>query len=341
MFDDEALEDYLSGYGVTEEGKIYIRRVRQSEPARSVGSGARNVTTRFASRKMGRVIQAESHRCELPAVWQWEHDAKTFEFWDQPESVSVPIVRRDGRSSHSTYTPDYLLLQDGYVGWVECKYRAWLERQAAEGNVNYSCDSEGRWHYLPGERAAAALGMQHVVRLEEDNNLVLVDNLSFLADYLVSDAAVVSDEARSAIDAAFNGQGWLLLHDLLHLGSGLPADQLYLAILAEHLYVDLERDRLSEKDRTFVFRDRSAAQAYGLYSRASTRVGAATISSVELSPGKRVCWDGNVWTRGLLPAGRANRTAGGWVVLECCRLGQRGLACTSVAVDEHVTTRGT
>ncbi len=44
-----------------------------------------------------------------------------------------------------------------------------------KGNLNYRRDDDGRWHYLPGEVAAARWGMGYIVRLAEDNNPILVD----------------------------------------------------------------------------------------------------------------------------------------------------------------------
>lgn len=38
-----------------------------------VSSGAGNVSSRYPSRKMSALIQAESHGIELPAIYMWEH----------------------------------------------------------------------------------------------------------------------------------------------------------------------------------------------------------------------------------------------------------------------------
>lgn len=64
---------------------MYVRR-RQAD---WVQSGTKNVACRFASRKMGQVIQAESHQNELAAVIGWEHDKNTHEFYDQPPKIKL------------------------------------------------------------------------------------------------------------------------------------------------------------------------------------------------------------------------------------------------------------
>jgi putative transposase len=43
--------------------------IRRCNPARRVGGGRRNVPGRYPSRKMGAVVQFESHRVELPFVY--------------------------------------------------------------------------------------------------------------------------------------------------------------------------------------------------------------------------------------------------------------------------------
>ena len=102
-------------------GRKAVETIRSSDPVRRVGGGTHNVATRFASRKMGCVIQAESHKGELPAVYSWEHDPKTFEFYDQPSKVKLSYQNGSGKCVSHLSTPDYFLIQEHWMGWVECK----------------------------------------------------------------------------------------------------------------------------------------------------------------------------------------------------------------------------
>ncbi len=56
--------------GFSEYGRTVVDSIRCSEPFRRVGGGASNVVGRYPSRKMGGVIQFESHRVELAFVLQ-------------------------------------------------------------------------------------------------------------------------------------------------------------------------------------------------------------------------------------------------------------------------------
>lgn len=295
MFNETTLEDYLHGMTVADAGKAYIRQVRASEPSRPVGCGARNVTTRFPSRKMGRTIQAESHTCELPALWHWEFDPHTREFWDQPAAVPLPITRRDGIRSTELKRADFLLLQDDFVGWVECKPKEWLTRRIAAGDANF-VEGEDGFHYRPGEEFARQWGMQYVIRLDQDNNPTLVENLQILDDFLVDPPRVVSQPLRELALARLAQTGWLTLAALVRDTPGLAADDVFALIAARTLYADLERDRLGEPDRTYVYRDRDAAEAHETYHRTAAPATLPDLSLIDLSPGHAVFWDGNVWT---------------------------------------------
>ncbi|RTL16170.1 MAG: hypothetical protein EKK52_18785 [Burkholderiales bacterium] len=290
MMTEEQLNEYLESRGVTAAGAAYIRRVRASDPSRAVGSSARNVTCRFASRKMGRTIQAESRTCELPALWTWEFDPNTLEFWDQPEPTALPIIRKDGRRTNQPKTADFLLLQGNFVGWVECKPRQWLEDQRRDGDVNFVCEADGRWRYLPGEQAARAWGMGYIVRVADENNPVLVDNLRMLDDFLVDDVLEVPAPERSRIVDTVSSARWLLIRDLCAMQ--VNVDHLYTLIARGDLYVPLETSRLSEPWMTHVYRDEECARAHQaiLASENSQRV--LDINVVELTPGSRLVWDG-------------------------------------------------
>jgi len=296
MLDTHALNVLLDRYGIPPEARTHIHCLRRSQPSRNVGSGKKNVICRFASRKMGRSIQAESHTNELAAVWLWEFDPKIYEFWDQPPPVNLRITRHDGKVCGQLKTADYFVLGEQFLGWVECKTREELERIVAEGNLNYQFGDDQRWHYLPGEEFAAARGLGYVVRLADENNPTLVDNLKFLADYLSGDAPEIPEDARQAVLARLTTPGWMRLSDLLGAESHLSPDHIYALIADRTLYFDPERDRLSEPERTYIFRDRDAAEAYGLFLRTEAEPLPLDLTMIDLSPGKRIVWDGVVWT---------------------------------------------
>ena len=79
---------------LTEKAQAAVAEARSRNPTRRVGGGRKNVSGRYPSRKMGVTIQFESHRVELPFVYELEHDATVLEYYDQPPSI--PLVLHGG-----------------------------------------------------------------------------------------------------------------------------------------------------------------------------------------------------------------------------------------------------
>ena len=106
---------------LSESARTLINTIRSSEPVRRVGGGAANVIGRYPSKKMGRVIQFESHRVEFAFVLEFEHDASVLEYYDQPCRVWLQYAGRTGRRVTARHTPDYFVLRADTAGWEECK----------------------------------------------------------------------------------------------------------------------------------------------------------------------------------------------------------------------------
>lgn len=75
MFKGEGeLFEWAAASTLSGEALSLIEQIRQAQPARRVRSRRGNVSGRYPSRKMGRAIQFESHRNELAAILEFEHD---------------------------------------------------------------------------------------------------------------------------------------------------------------------------------------------------------------------------------------------------------------------------
>jgi len=72
---------------------------------------------------MGFTIQFESHRVELPFVYEMEHTPGVLEYYDQPPSIPLAYHAANGRRFSIMHTPDYFVLREDSAGWVECKPR--------------------------------------------------------------------------------------------------------------------------------------------------------------------------------------------------------------------------
>lgn len=295
MFTANQLSDYCDRHHLSPQARQVIERVRSSPPTRRVRSGARNVASRFASRKMCCVIQAESHKNELPAVIGWEYDKTTHEFYDQPPKIKVAYVGVNGRRCAHMMTPDFFLLQDGFAGWVECKTEEWLRAHAEDKSHFYVRDGNGHWRCPPGEEFAASVGLGFQVRSSAETNWVAVRNASFLADYGDERAPAASAEDVVRVQAMFDRQALMPLKELIEAKHGVSADVIYRMIVDGTLYVDLDVDLLTEPERTCVFRDASASQAYRLHLASQRRPAIPNLAAVKIAPGQSLLWDGKPW----------------------------------------------
>lgn len=275
-------------------GRKTVETIRTSEPVRRVGGGTHNVATRFASRKMGCVIQAESHKGELPAVYFWEHDLGTYEFYDQPSVIKLTYQNAGGKRITHLSTPDFFLIQENWMGWVECKPEEQLKASHDSGNQRFIPDEKGGWCCPSGEEFAAQFGLGFKVRSTRETNWMLVRNLEFLSDYLQTKCPQPSQEAYYSIAKFFGGERWLLLQHLLEQ-QGVSADTVFSLIAYGFLIVDLEHELLSEPGFTNVCVDSLSAQIYQHQRQGSSKQAIVPLHTIRMASGTAIVWDGSPW----------------------------------------------
>src|SRR5262245_65116046 len=121
MLNLEVFEAWCRGIGMSPYARALVGQIRTSAPARRVGGGRSNVSGRYPSRKMGVTIQFESHRVELAAVYEMEHDDDVLEFYDQPPPLHLTYATASGRPVRVWHTPDYFVLRHDGARWEEWK----------------------------------------------------------------------------------------------------------------------------------------------------------------------------------------------------------------------------
>lgn len=293
MLDEAELETYFMRHNLSAIARQVVRKVRSSPPTRRVKSGHSNVACRFASRKMGMTIQAESHRNELPAVVTWDADNVTHEFYDQPLKVKLRYRAKNGRWVNHLATPDFFLLQEGFTGWVECKTEEWLQARATEGSELYVRDASGYWRCPPGESYAVALGLGFRVRSSAETNWNRCRNIEFLADYLDERCPSAQPDRIAHVHEVMDTQAWTPLKQLID--AGCDADTIYMMVAGGMLHADLDRDLLAEPERTMLFRDRQSAEAYRIHVESNRLPAVSKLRPVIVEAGQSLIWDGKPW----------------------------------------------
>jgi putative transposase len=292
----DAFDQWCWRLGLSDQAKAVITHVRTSPPARRVRSAAGNVSGTYPSLKMEFAIQFESHRNELPFVYQIDHDPDVLEFYDQPAGEIKLTYRNkeDTRNVTTRHTPDFFVMRKDTAGWVECKMEEDLLRLAEKMPFRYQQQPDGSWFCPPGESYAAQFGLTYRVFSSREIDWTTIENLRFLADYLRKAPPPVPTDIAMAIRTAVMSQLGIRLSNLittLHRGQ---ADHIYQLILTHHLYVDLKAYRLTDYDHVQIFLDSEQAQSYAALQPMASSLPRPSI--LQLTVGSPIVLDGKSWT---------------------------------------------
>ena len=100
---------------LTSEGRKFVDLVRNSPPARRVGSRTTNVCGRLPSRKMGHTVQYDSRHCERVFAVGCEFAESVVEYWDQPVTIKLRYRSASGKNVGHLHTPDYMVIRDDAI----------------------------------------------------------------------------------------------------------------------------------------------------------------------------------------------------------------------------------
>lgn len=308
------LNDYFERIGLPDGGRRLVEKARREAPIRTVQSGLGNVRTRFPSRKMGRIIEAESRTVEFPAFVRYEHDSGVLEYYPQPVALDLrfehPITKKVTRVQH---IPDVLVLWSDCVCIEEWREERRLAKLAAKYPDRF-IRTGNQWRCPPVEDYLHRLGIRYRLRTADEHPHTFVQNLLFLADYFAPGAGEVDAKALEAIRVYLNERGAVTLAELISAG-GAPescsadlaqkavsasartlftADDVYKAIADGLIVYDLDNELLSDTHRARVYRDRSTLEfSRRIEADAHRETPQTLIDRVfSLRPGDHVIYDG-------------------------------------------------
>ena len=296
MLSEDELEMWCLQHALSEQAKAVVHQVRSSPPSRLVQGRAGNVSGRYPSQKMGCTIQFESHRGELAAIYQFEHDPAILAFYDQPGAIKLVYPSKKGRQVGVLHTPDFFVIREDDCGWIECKMEDHLAQLAEQMPHRYTRTASGTWSCPPGEEYAKGLGFFYRVQSSAQIDWVYQRNLRFLEDYLRVSCSPVAPEVTAAIRILVMRKPATTLFELLDSLTLGTADDLYFLIATDQVYVDLSQTPLADPGHVQVFLDREQAEAYVALRQSSVHLFPRTASSaVSLTAGTLLWWDGKPW----------------------------------------------
>lgn len=254
--------DHCRVLGLPERGMAYVREVALSGPSRSVQSRRGNVTVRFASRKMGQTISAESHSVELTFIWLQEWRNETRWYFDQPVQIPLRYNRPDGKVVSILYTPDFLTIEADRVRLTECKPRDALVELAAKHPGRYVLDAAGNLGSPCAEAAAAELGIGFRVWSPSQSDQVFARNARFLTDFLRDDLPPVPNQIGGQVRDVVRQCPGVTIGELRRQLAVVNPDAVHTLIARGDLFVHLHRDPVAEPDGCPLFLDESTALAH-------------------------------------------------------------------------------
>ena|GEM_PF-5832186 len=291
MFTLERMTDHLRSIGVKPDGIRYVTDSATSAPSRKVHSGPhKNLVgerhTRLptslessdsSEESVGR-LQFESHSVEFAFLAALEFEANSLLVLDQPHSVALEIVNRKNHRQRISYTADFLVVTRELAYIVQLKTKDEALKLVRDRPASWSYVQD-QFHYMAADTYFEKLGLQHLVKTNEDYPWLLTQNLELLSstrsygptplDRDVEDACrFVARRSPCSISEIVGG---------CHI---LDATPILEAIRAQKVHVDLRLANLSDPHSPFICStsDQAAAVSLGLSSVQVTTASHGTVT---------------------------------------------------------------
>ena len=290
--DREDFERVLGRCGIPERGALRVVAMLAGEPVRRVGGGRANVVVRYRSRKMRRVIQAESRSVELPFVLRCETNPRYLVYLCQPVRLRVWDHDRTGRRRKQPYVPDFLVVTEDSIELVGCKTVAELEADQERPYPRYTRNEDDAWRYPAADEAAQELGVVHGVVTSEAVKPLFVRNIEYLSCYVGVEAPATAgvESVAEMVRCAGSIRAAAVL-----AAPGVEPDYLWWLIANRHLWIDWERSLVCDPDSCWVHADEASLLSHTRLQLAEPAP-ADPVLSVRLETGAALLWDGVPWT---------------------------------------------
>ncbi len=290
------LIDIFDQLGTPIKGRKLIEKARVEAPVRNVASRGGNVITHYVSRKMGREIATESRHIEFAAAVDKEYDPAILEYYSQPCLMRLQLNDLAAGKSHSTqHTPDFLAITANGITLEEWKSTARLARLAEKYPYRYQQDSDGCWRAIQIEEQLAELGIHYRVRAGEEIPQRRIENYLHLADYMHPGAEPCPTAVVRRLHDLLEEHGSIYILELLNEPHRFLADDINKAIADNLVVVDLNRESLTEPNRSRLYRDETLREFVAAQVKSDVHFGYENFV-LDISVGKKIHYEKNLLT---------------------------------------------
>lgn len=245
---------FCRDHGVTERGMMIAEEAMRADPARRVDSRSMspNYTTRFPSKKMGVVVQAESRTIELASIYMKEFDSGILGYWDQP-GHKVDLRYRSGkRMVRVLATMDFFVVSEGFIGFEEDKPETQLAKlcKKTPGRYRYNEQSE-KYEIPPLDEYLDGTGLGARVVSGREIATLYVENLAFLYGFAADPFTPEYRDAISSLKEILRSLGCVTIGEVEKKFS-IPRELIFKAIWDGELAADLEGSSLNEPEQMVI-----------------------------------------------------------------------------------------
>ncbi len=295
MLTDVEFQAWCDRLQLSEQQGDLIKNIRTSPPARKVRGSGKNVHGPFASVKMGRTIQFESHTVELPAILQfYEYDDSVLEYWDQPTQLTIKCSPEGKQATTIRHFPDFFVMRKDRCGFEEWKTEKKLKKLADEQPHRYQ-NQAGQWVDVIVQEYIENLGYYYCLRSDHEIDWVKYRNQQYLQRYkqgYLEQQYVLDDTVEAKIKEVIANHPGINLTNLLEKVEKVTVDDINTLIALEKVYVDLSAVPLVEQGRVNLFRDRATAEAYITATHDYSEPITSSIRTINLKVGSSFLLDG-------------------------------------------------
>lgn len=246
-------EEALSCLGLSPEGLSYVIETGISPPARKVGrKRRRNLIFDVPLKSIpAAVLQAESMTGEFNFLVELDRRSDLLAVFDQPLTIKVQITDSSGRRTWTTYTADYLLIDQKRVCAYEIKADSELERLIKERPQDWIIDQDG-YHYLPASKYFKSMGIEHVIVPVSSLSSLRADNLRLLTSARDAPDTKKYRKARHGICQLLKHESTMRVSEVLERIGDCDETPILQLLDAEEIFADLDRVTLSDPSSVWI-----------------------------------------------------------------------------------------
>ncbi|BBU30387.1 hypothetical protein BTHE68_41210 [Burkholderia sp. THE68] len=290
---DAQLQSLMRAAGVLPLGQAFIREVRKRQPDTAPKSDreCQNVTGRYVSGLMSRVMQFGSVFPELCALFVADSrllNPGVIEFWNRIRLRGVETFDANGRRCGPVSRPMHaLVLEKTNAYFLELRRVSEVQKSS-----HFVQAKDGTWTSPNTEAAAARYGIGYRLMLDTQIGPYLQGNLSYLSSCLLPDYRKPDEAEIKKVIQAVRENGVVRRRDLI--GAGHAGEAVKCAIAQGRVFFALHEKDLTNVETAYLYSDRATYVRHQLEQKAQGALAPPPLKPLPVE--KQVfTWDGKAW----------------------------------------------